>query len=136
MAKFQSKFRQNRADANKSDDAGKAKGARSQASAEGLGKMSEGQEEKLEEQVAPGIHDKVAAKARELHLTHDDGAGRHHVHAVNSDGTENHTDHASREEAHLQAATAAGVNYPMNRENPETDSNPQAMNDDFEPNVE
>ena len=66
--------------------------------------------EKLEEEISPGIHDKVAGRARELHISHDHEAGRHHVDA---DGEQ--TDHPTAEEAHAHAARAAGL-YPAGNE--------------------
>lgn len=148
MKEYQSKFRSNRAkkEGEESEPASpvsptESKGQRAQAN-EQQAKPDMGQEEALEEQVAPGIHDQVAAKASELHITHDHASGRHHVHVVNEDGTEAHSDHASPEEAHMQAANAAGVmqdggdpsgNYPQKHKPPEDVSEP----DEFDnPNVD
>ena len=136
--KHQSKFRENRAE---KDGASKPEGKRAEANQ--LKGVSPQQEESLEEQIAPGIHQQVQSKARELHITHDHASGRHHVHVVNEDGTETHSDHASPEEAHMQAANAAGVmpgdnsgNSPMKHHPPETEPNPDSTSDDFEPDLE
>ncbi len=151
MKEYQSKFRKKRAEdaSSESTSAPKAEskpkaepGPRAQAN-DLNAKPSEGNEEQLEEQIAPGIHDQVQAKAREIHITHDHAAGRHHVHTVNEDGTEMHSDHATPEEAHMAGAAAGGVNpdgnYPNKHKHPVGEANPESTmgeDDDFEPNVE
>lgn len=52
------------------------------------------------------------SKARELHMSFDDEGGVHHVHAVHDDGTEEHSDHASRDEAMYHGAKKAGLHMP------------------------
>lgn len=101
--KMQSKFRMNRA-------AKEHGGARAQAH-EMQARPGDERDEALEEQIAPGIHDAVS-KAREVHITHDHAAGRHHVAVMGEDGMEQHSDHATPEEAHAHAAMAAGVAAP------------------------
>jgi len=66
----------------------------------------------------------MKAKAKEVHITHDDNMGHHHVHSVHEDGSEEHTDHPSREEAHYHAAMSAGAdgNYPAEHEPPMDES--------------
>ena len=64
-------------------------------------------------------------RARELHMTFDDEAGQHHVHAVNDDGTEEHTDHPSRDEALVHAGKKAiGAWPPGQREQPDAENVP------------
>lgn len=134
--KNNSKFRMNRRDRENAVEDGMEKapapkkGLRAQANEiEAKGKKDGGyeQEEQAEEQISPGIHQKVA---RELHVTHDDASGMHHVHAVHDDGTEEHSDHPSRAEAHFHAAHVAGAadmsdgegNYPEKHEPPTDES--------------
>jgi hypothetical protein len=125
MKEYQSKFRKNRSE---------REGGERAAANKLKGKPDQAAEEQMEEQVAPGIHEKLAARAREAHITHDHAAGRHHVHLVHEDGTESHSDHASAEEAHMQAANGAGVG--MTHENPEGQANPESTGSNFEPNIE
>lgn len=94
----------------------KEKGKRSEANAiEGKGKMGavmDGMESQGEpKQAAPtGPAEGMAPrKAREIHITHDDASGMHHVTTIHDDGTEEHSDHPSRQEAHFHGAQAAGA---------------------------
>jgi len=80
--------------------------------------MPEEQEEALEEQVHPGIHDEiqqVAAEhgpAHEIHMQHDHEGGVHHVTTHHPDGYVHEADHPSAEHAHTHAAHAAGLAPP------------------------
>jgi hypothetical protein len=151
-----SKFRAARKDREMSE------GPRAQAYAE-EGRPNQAREEELEEQVAPGIHDKVHAMAAQEHgpahtvtITHDHEAGMHHVHAVHADGHEQHSDHADAPSAHMAAGEAAGAdagdgsdgesnpdgNYPEENEAPkgkkkkhkaEPKDTAGEENDDYEP---
>ena len=125
--KKNSKFRAARADRAYDE------GQRAQANAE-KGMPTEAREEALEEQIAPGIHDKVHAMAADQHgpahtvtITHDHEAGMHHVHSMHPDGHEEHSDHADAPSAHMAAGEAAGAsagesdsegNYPEGNEPP------------------
>lgn len=68
------------------------------------------------------------AMAREVHITHDHANGMHHVHTVNEDGTEMHSDHATADEAHVAGAAAGGVNpdgnYPAEHKDPTSHDEP------------
>lgn len=72
-------------------------------------------EEQLEEQVHPGIHDEIAGLAEqhgpamETHTMHDEMTGKHHLHTVHPDGHQHHSEHASAKEAHDGAMHASGV---------------------------
>lgn len=120
--KFGSKFRMNRYESQHTPT-----GPGPRAQAHEINGMPEEQEEKMEEEVHPGIHDEiqqVAAEhgpAHEIHMTHDHEGGVHHVHSVHGDGYEHHADHQSAEHAHTHAAHAAGLN-PPNEEETETAS--------------
>ena len=93
----------------------KEKGSRSKANAlEGKGGAAAGgttpkegdattPQESVDQQ-APGAGQQ---RARELHMTFDDAGGNHHVHAVHEDGTEEHTDHATREDAMIYSGKKA-----------------------------
>lgn len=99
-------------------------------------------EEDLEEQVSPGIHDKVAGLAEEhgpaiqVHMTHDHEQGIHHVHSIHGDGFENHSDHGTAAEAHMAGAEAAGApgdddegpdgEYPEGHESMKSQKHPKA----------
>jgi len=102
---FNSSFRMKRYDKAHADE-----GPRAEAH-----EINQPEEERMEEEVHPGIHDEVkqmAAEhgpAQEVHITHDHEGGMHHVHSVHADGMEHHSDHASADEAHMHAAHAAGI---------------------------
>jgi hypothetical protein len=89
-----------------------------------------GGEERMEEQVHPGIHDEVKQLAQqhgpamETHITHDHVNNIHHLHTVHPDGHQHHSDHGSAEEAHMGAANAAGAMIPE-PEGDETGNYPQ-----------
>jgi len=81
----------------------------------------------------------MAAKAKEVHITH--GPEGSHVHTIMDNGQEEHTDHASPEEAHFHGAMSAGVaaggtnpegQYPMKHKHPEGEA-PDADDYDVEP---
>lgn len=146
MAFAGNKFRQKR---HEMKSLGEEKGARAQAN-ELTGKPDNEREEALEEQVAPGIHDKVAnlaaehGPAREVHIMHDHAAGMHHVHSVHDDGFEGHSDHATAAEAHMAGGTAAGApegddtggpegNYPEGHESAKGQKHPKAKSKPVEP---
>jgi hypothetical protein len=85
----------------------------------------------------------MPAKAKEVHITHDDNAGHHHVHTVMDNGQEEHTDHQSREEAHFHGAKSAGAEgadapsgedpgFPKKRKQPMAEA-PDADDYDVEP---
>ena len=110
--KMMSKFRANRQEREHG-------GQRAQAHEMGMGAdVPPEQEEQLEEEIHPGIHDEVenvAAEhgpAMETHTTHDHEGGVHHTHTIHPDGYEHHADHATADEAHLHAAKMAGVEVP------------------------
>lgn len=82
------------------------------------------------------------AKAKEVHITH--GPEGSHVHAVmdNNPANDQHSDHASPEEAHFHGATVAGVaaggenpdgQYPMKHKHPAAENPPDADDYDVEP---
>jgi hypothetical protein len=141
--KFNSKFRANRADKAVQDGMESQKGPRAQANeVEGKGRSPESREEKSKPSpVSGGASDMggdvnsqaagtMGAKAKEVHITHDDNSGHHHVHTVMDNGMEEHTDHQSRDEAHFHGAMSAGVaapedgnseDFPKKRTQPETD---------------
>jgi hypothetical protein len=153
MKEYQSKFRKKRAEdaGSESESAPSAPKAESKPKAEPgpraqandlNAKPSEGQDEQLESQTAPDMG-MGGAQAREIHITHDHAAGRHHVHTVNDDGTEMHSDHATPEEAHMAGAAAGGVNpdgnYPEKHKHPHGQANPESTmgdEDDFQPNID
>lgn len=103
-----SKFRMNRYNDAQGD------GERAQAH-EQEAAPSEEQEERIEEEVAPGIHDevkRVAAEhgpAHEVHIAHNHEMGQHHVTSMHPDGYQHDADHASAEDAHEHGKHAAGV---------------------------
>jgi hypothetical protein len=155
--KSNSKFRANRRDRESAvqDGMESQKGPRAQANAvEGKGNKSpESREEKSKPaQVSGGASDMggdvnsqaagtMGAKAKEVHITHDDNMGHHHVHVVHHNGMEEHTDHQSRDEAHFHGAMSAGVaapedgnseDFPKKRTQPET-STMDADDYDVEP---
>lgn len=127
--KKNSKFRAARADRAYDE------GQRAQANAE-KATPTQSREEELEEQIAPGIHDKVHALASEehgpaveVHMLHDHAAGMHHVHSIHPDGHEEHSDHADAPSAHMAAGDAVGAsagesdpegNYPEGNEPPKS----------------
>jgi len=142
-----SKFRANRRD-KAAQDGMKSVGEGNKAQAnkiEGKGQKSpESREEKSKPApvsggagdnggpVNEGAQGTMAAKAKEVHITHDDNSGHHHVHTVMDNGMEEHSDHPSREEAHYHGAMSAGAgegNYPMQHEPPDGEA-PDA--DDYE----
>ena len=137
--KSNSKFRANRRDRESAvqDGMESQKGPKAQANAvEGKGRSPESREEKSKPaQVSGGASDMggdvnsqaagtMGAKAKEVHITHDDNMGHHHVHTVMDSGEEQHSDHPSREEAHYHGAMAAGAgegNYPQKHDAPDAD---------------
>ena len=130
-----SKFRSNRQEKEHG-------GERSMAHEMGMGgEMPHEQEENMEEEVHPGIHDEIkqiAAEhgpAHEVHMTHDHEGGVHHVHSMHPDGYEHHADHQSADEAHMHAAHAAGVEVPEGKEKepePHKKHKAEEMQDDYE----
>lgn len=72
-------------------------------------------EENLEEQVHPGIHEEVGDLAAEhgpahtVTINHDHEGGRHTVHSSHPDGHEQDADFENAHEAHKHAKKAAGV---------------------------
>jgi hypothetical protein len=96
---------------------GGGEGVRSQAN-KAESRPSGAMEEKLEEQVHPGIHEAIKnlatehGPAVETHTSHDHAAGSHHLHTVHGDGHQHHSDHATAEDAHQGAAEAAGAMMP------------------------
>jgi hypothetical protein len=150
---YGSKFRANRADKAAKDGMEKSpapdasKGKRAEANAiEGKGETAQHANAPAKAPSAPGAGDgggpvnapasgTMAAKASEVHITHDHANNVHHVHARMSDGTEMHSDHASPEEAHFAGAQAAGAdgNYPQEHEAPEGKEAPDQDDYDVEP---
>jgi hypothetical protein len=47
--------------------------------------------------------------ATEVHMTHDEAIGSHHVHSAHPDGHMHESDHASKEEAHEHGKKLAGI---------------------------
>ena len=138
--KYNSKFRASRADreaAKGMEKTTEPKGERAQANeieAKGQGDAYQ-QEEQLEEQIHPGIHDEVANLAAEhgpatdVHITHDHANGQHHVTSTHGDGYTHTSVHGTPDEAHIAGAAAGGVNpegnYPEGHEAPTTAPNPK-----------
>ncbi len=141
-----SKFRANRRDkAAQEGMESKPAGPRAQANAvEGKGQskptMSSGGASDTGGPVNAQGGQAPTAKAKEVHITHDDNMGHHHVHTVMDNGQEEHTDHQSRDEAHFHGAMSAGVaapsgedeGFPKKRQQPETEA-PDADDYDVEP---
>lgn len=81
----------------------------------------------------------MGAKARELHLTHDDNMGHHTVHAIMDNGEEQMTQHPTREHAHKHAAKLAGAHTEPDeddfgkREEDEAENPPDADDYDVQP---
>lgn len=123
---------------------GPSGGVRSQANAiEGKSAPSKGGASDTGGPVNAQAGGTMPAKAKEVHITHDDNMGHHHVHTVMDNGMEEHTDHQSREEAHFHGAMSAGVEgegapsgedegFPKKRKQPETEA-PDADDYDVTP---
>lgn len=112
--KMMSKFRMGRYD--ESHGGGEPKGERATAHEENT--MPQQQEERMEEQVHPGIHDEIQQIAAEhgpahtVHITHDHAGQHSHVHSIHADGTEHHAEHDGEMHhinAHHHHGHAAGV---------------------------
>lgn len=135
--RFGSKFRMSRYEsAHPAKPGGDGGGERAQAH-ELEAKPTEEREERLEEEVHPGIHEEVeheeeqpdhseiqqvAAEhgpAHTIHITHDHEAGQHHVHSLHPSGYEHHADHSHPMHAHHHAMHAAGMNPEAKGEYPE-----------------
>ena len=139
-----SKFRANRRDkaAQEGMESQKSPGPRAQANAvEGKSKtMSSGGASDTGGPVNAQGGQAMPAKAKEVHITHDDNMGHHHVHTIDDQGNEEHTDHQSRDEAHFHGAMSAGVaapsgedeGFPKKRQQPATEA-PDADDYDVTP---
>jgi hypothetical protein len=99
------------------DAAHEGKGPGPKAEAKDI-EMPHEQEEHMEEQVHPGIHDEIKqiaeqhGPAHEVHVQHDHAGQMSHIHSVHQDGHEHHGEHNGPEHvmhAHHHAAEAAGV---------------------------
>lgn len=151
--KYSNKFKANRADRAAAEGMEKEPGKRAQANeieGKGQGDAYE-QEEQMEEEISPGIHDQVASTAAqhgpasEVHILHDHANGQHNVSTVHADGFQHNSTHATADEAHMAGAAAGGINpegnYPEGHEAPETNPNPKKKSkpqstheeDDYEP---
>src|ERR1700675_1810353 len=107
----------NRSEANKVE----AKGGKMGAVMDGM--ESETEQKPQAKQAGPN-QGMAPSKPNDIHITHDDATGMHHVTVVHPDGTEEHSDHASRADAHFHGAQAAGA--------ADEQENPELKNDKFQ----
>lgn len=66
--------------------------------------------------------------AHDVAITHDHGAGHHHVHSTHGD-KHHHSDHGTAQLAHNQAAQAAGVTPGQESEQEDNEMTPDSTGD-------